>query len=344
MAHGKYRLSDVTVNQWEHGMTVGCKRDALRAFATHLADAQIEDMPQGMHRLSRAGRGFMRQTYFDDRQRFVYKLRATDFWDVATLASQNAANVSEYRTMDALARFKGTRTYASPVALYFVRGVAIIAMLARTSGDGSTIDACKRDAMFAAFREFRAHTGQHIGDMHNGNYRATPTKRPRATDVGVVFAGPHAPDLSTPDPAALRADHCRNVHPNDPVQRCALRVGHTGKHRNAFGDWRDPGTASDHGCNAREGSQRCQRIAGHVGHHAVDGGSVGLRTWQTPEPVRAWCAVPQPASMPGALGIVCEHTPGHSGMHGAPRIIPDVWNTQWQTDGIAAALRSQGLA
>lgn len=208
-----YKLSDVTVAQWEHGMHVGCKRDALRALATHLHTfGPREDMPQNMRPMAQAGRGLMRQTYIDDRSRVVYKLRTSGWHDVATLVAQNAANVSEYRTMSALAAHKSTRTYASPVAVFYVHGVAVIAMLARTTGDGNVIAECKRRAMLDAFAAFTRATGVHIGDMHNGNFRATPTKRPRVTDVGAVYWG-HASltPSSDPTPCEVRAVSSRHV-------------------------------------------------------------------------------------------------------------------------------------
>lgn len=164
-------MTNVEVRRWIGGGDVGCKRDAIAALAGTL--------PQ-------IGRGFCRTT-FQGARGIVYKVPRNH--------NSDRSNRSEYERMCRIAAVD--RTLSTPTALYIVDGVAVVAMLERPlSACGDADDPWRMSAWGAAnldkVRERVARYnrtnpyGDHIGDMHEGNWRGTPRGRPTLTDVGDV--------------------------------------------------------------------------------------------------------------------------------------------------------------
>lgn len=237
-------IHDVTVEPWQHGSDVGSKRDALCAFYTHLASKGREDMPDDMYALAPCGKGAMRQTYKDSRYRFVYKL-AVHGSTIEGMRTRNELNESEYRMMHALAGHKATRPYVSPTALYWIDGVAVIAMLARTTGNGHSVNNEAKARMLRALYAFTHATGERVRDLHYENIRATPSCRPRMIDVGAVLWGMSDSDIDdensdygdpedSPTPEYGDFDEPSACGAWDPknVWACDRPPSHTGQHRN----------------------------------------------------------------------------------------------------------------
>ncbi len=148
------------------GEDIGTKRDAEAAF-----DGKLREI----------GRGFMRTVYVDARGRFVYK--------VANFG-KNSDNESEYARMGRVSRTPGCKSLYSPCALFYVDGVAVLAMRVRPLTSGEVTWEVREKFMEAvSLYNSTNRWGDRLSDMHGGNYRGTPGGRLKLTDCGDVDDG-----------------------------------------------------------------------------------------------------------------------------------------------------------
>lgn len=147
------------------GEDIGCKRDAEAAFDGKLV---------------KIGAGFMRTAYVDARGKFVYK--------VANFG-KNSDNESEFERMWRVAATPGCASIYSPVALFYVDGVAVLAMRVRPHDTDATRWEA-RDKFRETVRLYNETNiwGDKLSDMHDGNFRGTPERRLKLTDCGDVDA------------------------------------------------------------------------------------------------------------------------------------------------------------
>lgn len=152
----------VEVSKWIGHMQYGSKRDAIAAV-----DGTLPML----------GRGACRKVYKGKSPRIVYKV---------TTSGDNRANVSEYERMLRVQAFD--HNIATPCTLYMVDGVAVLAMVERPH-DSDTLDHAAYDRFMQRLTRYNRESGDHIGDMHGQNYRATPSGKGTVTDCGDVIIG-----------------------------------------------------------------------------------------------------------------------------------------------------------
>ena len=159
-------LSGIILLAWP-GQDVGCKRDALAAF-------------QGD--LRHLSGGFMRTVYVNAKRTVVYTLsKRTDY------PAANGDNESEYEMMLALWKNHRMGRYATPCSLYYVEGVAVLAMVYRPVESTAVARNARWEFQQRVAEWNSEHRGDlYIGDMHDANYRATSCKRVKAIDLGRV--------------------------------------------------------------------------------------------------------------------------------------------------------------
>lgn len=116
---------------------------------------------------------------------FIYKISHYKRNGAQPVATDNQYNEGEYRTLTD-ARAAGN-TWATPVSIWYVNGIAIVCQpyLASPGGD---VKAGELDKPVLGELDgvYGARKVRHLPDMHGGNYRATRTGRIRVTDLGPV--------------------------------------------------------------------------------------------------------------------------------------------------------------
>jgi hypothetical protein len=117
----------------------------------------------------------MRTVYVDAAYATVYKLPGGRGHN----AGWNKANESEFEAMQAARTSPDLRRYHTPCTLYYVDGIAVLAMPYRPV-DGTDIDYEAQDRLLEVAR---AHG---LRDMHPGNYRGTPSGQVKITDLGAI--------------------------------------------------------------------------------------------------------------------------------------------------------------
>ena len=160
---GKRNMRVRNVQRSANG-AVGIKAEACSA---------VDCETQGIRRsgnVSFLNDGFCRNVYVNDSRTIVYKVAKR----------RNEANISEFENMVAMRSDPETRKYHTPLTLMMVDGIAVIAMVFRPNHAHECSDHDRRN-----FRKVAARKGMH--DMHDENYRGTPTGRVKVTDIGDVL-------------------------------------------------------------------------------------------------------------------------------------------------------------
>ena len=129
--------------------------------------------------LQSCGQGLCRDVYVNKTRTIVYKVAGGK---AGHPKSHNVLNESEFDNMVALRSDPETKSLHTPLTLMYVDGCAVIAMVYRPI-DG------KRLPVAARYRMADVAADKGILDMHDGNYRGTPTGRVKVTDLGDVDRG-----------------------------------------------------------------------------------------------------------------------------------------------------------
>lgn len=151
--------------------------DCIRAneyIAAKVAPAPVKVPSDDGGDMARLSAGAFRTVFRRPGGKFVYKVSHYKARAGAPVKRDNKYNEGEYRRLTD-ERDLG-HTWATPVGIYYVEGIAVLAMPYVPQGG----DACKpgeRDKV------------RHLPDMHGNNYRATASGRIRVTDLGPVDWG-----------------------------------------------------------------------------------------------------------------------------------------------------------
>lgn len=154
--------------------------DALQAQV----NAQVEPQPRKGRKapkndadlignMRQIGGGAFRTAYHRPDSKWIYKVSHYHARNGKPVADDNKYNEGEYREM--MDRKTAGQTWAPPVGIWYVDGIAVIAMPYYPQ-DGRNADDRQRAMVH----------GLGLPDMHGGNYRLTVKGRLRVTDLGPV--------------------------------------------------------------------------------------------------------------------------------------------------------------